>query len=232
MEWSLPPELPWPRFLRLLRHPSPPRGWLEAAADLPEVQKRPLLLRWIAQHRKTPEVMRMQLLARLPWRPLAAIAADPAAHPKARSVAVERLQILWGGMNTGERRSLAYQSPRQLWPMIWKVRHTGVIQAFLQHPRLDWGHLAAMIQPPLPSAHVDALVHSRWREIEPVAKQVLWAMDRTFEHPDCGLVLGQAAPWIKALSMEERLLAASRLTHPPLRRMTRAWALPELDPDD
>ncbi|HWQ07868.1 MAG TPA: hypothetical protein VN436_02130, partial [Holophaga sp.] len=122
MDWSLPPALPWPRFLRLLRHPAPPKGWLEAAAALPDVQKRPLLLRWIAQHRKTPEILRLQLLARLPWRPLAAIAMDPSAHPKARSVAVGRLQVLWGGMSTGERRSLACQAPQQLWPMIWRIR--------------------------------------------------------------------------------------------------------------
>ena len=32
--------------------------------------------------------------------------------------------------------------------------------------------------------------------------------------------------------MEERLIAAARLTHPPLRRMTRAWALPEVDPEE
>lgn len=232
MEWSLPPEVPWPQFLRMLRHPSPPLGWLEAAAALDDIQKRPILLRWIAQHRKTPEALRLRLLARLPWRPLAAIAEDPAAHPKARSLAIERLQVMWGGMSTGERRSFAYRAPRPLWPMIWKVRHTGVIQAFLQHPRLNGEHLVGMIQPPLYSTHLDALVHSKWREIQPVAHQVLWAMDRTLQQPDCTLVLGQGAPWIKVLTMEERLIAASRLTHPALRKMTRAWALPEMDPED
>jgi hypothetical protein len=232
MEWSLPPELPWPQFLRLLRHPAPPKGWLEAAAALPDLQKRPILLRWIAQHRKTPEALRLRLLARLPWRPLAAIAQDPSAHPKARSVATERLQVMWGGMSTGERRSLAYQSPRPLWPMVWKVRHTGVILAFLQHPRLDWEHLVAMLQPPVLPTHLDALVQSKWRELQPIAHQVLWVMDRTLELPDCGVVLGHAAPWIKVLSSEERLLAAARITHPALRRMTRAWAFPEAEPED
>jgi hypothetical protein len=77
---------------------------------------------------------------------------------------------------------------------------------------------------------LEALAQSRWREIQPVAHQVLWAMDRTLDLPDCGLVLGQAAPWIKVLSMEERLIAASRLTHPALRKMTRAWAGPGVDP--
>ena len=52
--WALPPDLPWPQFLRLLRRPEPPPGWLAAAADLPELQKRPLLLRWIAQHPMAP----------------------------------------------------------------------------------------------------------------------------------------------------------------------------------
>lgn len=232
MEWSLPPELPWPQFLRMLRHPSPPRGWLEAAAELGDIQKRPLLLRWIAQHRKTPEALRLRLLTRLPWRPLAAIAMDPAAHPKARSLAIERLQVMWGGMSTGERRSFAYQSPRPMWPMVWKVRQTEVILAFLQHSRLNWEHLVSMIQPPLLPTHLDALARSKWREIQPVAHQVLWAMDRTLDLPECGLVLGQAAPWIKALSMEERLIAAARLTHPALRKMTRAWALPEVEPEE
>jgi len=75
-------------------------------------------------------------------------------------------------------------------------------------------------------------VRSKWREVQPVAHQVLWAADRTFSHPEGALVLGHAAPWIKALPMEERLIAAARLTHPPLRRMTRAWALPEVDPEE
>ena len=232
MEWTLPPELPWPQFLRLLRHPSPPKGWLEAAAALEDIQKRPVLLRWIAQHRKTPEALRLRLLARLPWRPLAAIAQDPAAHPKARSLATERLQVMWGGMSTGERRSFAYQAPKPLWPLVWKVRHSEVILAFLQHPRLSWEHLVAMIQPPVPPTHLDALARSRWRELEPIAHQVLWAMDRTLERPESGLVLGQAAPWIKALTMEERLIASTRLTYPALRKMTRAWALPEVEPED
>ncbi len=232
MDWLLPPEIPWPQFLRLLRHPAPPKGWLEAAASIQDIQRRPILLRWIAQHRKTPDHLRLQLMARLSWRPLASIAEDPTAHPKARSVAIERLQVMWTGMSTGERRSFAHHAPHPMWPMIWKVRHTGVIQAFLQHPRLGWEQLVAMIQPPLICTHADALVQSKWRQIQPVAIQVLWAMDRTFPVPDCTLVLGHAAPWIKALSMEERLVAAARLTHPPLRRMTRAWALPELDPED
>jgi hypothetical protein len=226
MEWSLPPEVPWPHFLRMLRHPAPPRGWLEAAAELQDLQRRPVLLRWIAQHRKAPEALRLRLLARLPWRPLAAIAEDPSAHPKSRSVAIERLQVRWAGMSTGERCSLARHAPRPLWPMIWKVRHQGVIQAFLQHPRLSWEQVVALLQPPVPPTHLDALAHSRWRELQPVAHQVLWAMDRTLDLPDHGLVLGQAAAWIKVLPMEERLVAAARLTQPALRRMTRAWALP------
>jgi len=229
MEWSLPPEIPWPQFLRMLRHPSPPKGWLEAAAALEDIQKRPVLLRWIAQHRRTPESLRMRLLSRLPWRPLAAIAGDPAAHPKAQSVAIERLQVQWSGMSTGERRSFAYQCPRPLWPMVWKVRDTGVILAFLQHPRLNGEHLVAMLQPPVLPTHLEALVRSKWRELQPVAHQVLWALDRTLDLPDSGLVLGHAAPWIKVLTAEERLLASSRLTHPALRRMTRAWALPEVE---
>jgi len=229
MEWSLPPEVPWPQFLRLLRHPSPPRGWLEAAAELQDLQRRPVLLRWIAQHRKAPETLRLRLLARLPWRPLAAIAEDPAAHPKSRSVAIERLQVMWSGMSSGERCSLARHAPRPLWSLVWKVRHAGVLGAFLQHPRLGGEHLVAMIQPPLLATHLDALAHSKWREVEPVAHQVLWAMDRTLVFPEHGLVLGQAAPWIKALSQEERLVAAARLTCPALRRMTRAWARPDVD---
>ena len=89
MSWPLPPEIEWPRFLRLLRDPNPPRGWLEAAADLPDLRKRPLLLRWIAQHSKAPAHLRANLLPRLPWRALAAMAADSSAHPHAKTMAVE-----------------------------------------------------------------------------------------------------------------------------------------------
>lgn len=226
MEWSLPPELPWPQFLRLLRHPAPPKGWLEAAADLPDMRKRPLLLRWIAQHPKSPAHLRIRLLGRLPWRALAAVAQDASAHPQARSHSVERLQVLWGGMTLGERRSFAIHAPRPMWGSVWKVRDASVLASFLAHPKLGPEPLCALIQSPLSSFQVEALQHSRWRESSLIAEQVLVALDHSLALPESGLVLGMAAPWIRTLSMEERLNTANRMTHPALRKMTRAWARP------
>jgi hypothetical protein len=227
--WPLPPEIPWPQFLRLLRHPAPPRGWLEAAADLPELRKRPMLLRWIAQHPKAPAQLRNHLLPALPWRALAAIAADASAHPQARNHATERLQARWGVMTTGERRALAPMAPRQLWDAIWRVRDTGVLAAFLQHPRLNAELLEALVQPPLSSNQAQALQDSRWRGIVPVAHAVLVALDRSLARPGSGLVLGLGVTWILTLGPEECLVAASRLTHPPLRRMVRGHAAPLTD---
>lgn len=217
--WALPPEVPWPRFLRLLRRPDPPRGWLEAASDLPELRKRPLLLRWIAQHPKTPAHLRSRLMARLPWRGLAAVAADAAAHPQARQQATEKLQQLWTGLSAGERRSLALHAPRPLWAMVWRAPDAGVLGAFLQHPRLGLEALVALIQAPLRPAQADALAGSRWRNAEPVAQQVLQALDRSLALPGSGLALGHAAPWIRPLDEEGRILAASRMVTPSLRRM-------------
>ena len=57
-----------------------------------------------------------------------------------------------------------------------------------------------------------------------MAHQVLVALDRGLEVPESGLVLGMAAPWIRALPEEERLLAANRVAHPALRRTLRRWA--------
>ena len=217
--WALPPAVPWPRFLRLLRNPEPPRGWLEAAAELPELKKRPLLLRWIAQHPKAPAHLRSQLMARLPWRALAAVASDAAAHPQARQQATDKLQQQWPAMTTGERRSLAIHAPRQLWTLVWKAPTATVLAAFLQHPKLGLEALVALIQPPLRPAQAEALATSRWREVGPVAEQVLQALDRSLALPDSGLALGHAAPWIKALDEEARILAASRIVTPALRRM-------------
>jgi len=219
VHWGLPPDLPWPRFLRLLRHPDPPRGWLEAAADLPELKKRPLLLRWVAQHPKAPAHLRSRLLVRLPWRALAAVAADAAAHPQARQQATEKLQQQWPTMTTGERRSLAIHAPRQLWSLVWKAPTATVLSAFLQHPKLGLDSLVALIQPPLRPAQADALATSRWRDVGPVAEQVLQSLDRSLAMQDSGLVLGHAAPWIRALDEEARILAASRILTPALRRM-------------
>lgn len=219
--WALPPEVPWPRFLRLLRRPDPPRGWLEAASDLPELRKRPLLLRWIAQHPKTPAHLRARLMARLPWRGLAAVAADAAAHPQARQQATEKLQQLWAGLSAGERRSLALHAPRPLWAMVWRAPDAGVLGAFLQHPGLGLEALVALIQAPLRPPQADALAGSRWRNAEPVAQQVLQALDRSLALPDSGLALGHAAPWIRTLDEEGRILAASRMVTPSLRRMVR-----------
>lgn len=226
--WALPPDLPWPRFLRLLRQADPPRGWLESAADLPDLKKRPLLLRWIAQHPKAPAHLRARLMGRLPWRALAAVAADAAAHPQARQQAVEKLQQLWAGMTTGERRSLALHAPRPLWPLVWRSPAPSVLAAFLQHPKLGLEALVALIQPPLRPHQAEALAQSRWIEAGPVAEQVLQALDRSLALPDSGLALGHAAPWIKALDEEERILAASRLLTPALRRMVH----PRREPGD
>ena len=219
VQWGLPPEVPWPRFLRLLRQPDPPRGWLESAADLPELKKRPLLLRWIAQHPKAPAHLRSRLLARLPWRALVAVAADPAAHPQARQQATEQVRQQWMTLTIGERRSLAIHAPRPLWPLVWRAPAVTVLMAFLQHPKLGLEGLVALIQPPLRPTQVDALAGSRWREIGPVAEQVLRALDQSLALPDSGLVLGHAAPWIKALDEEARILAASHILTPALRRM-------------
>ena len=217
--WALPPDVPWPRFLRMLRLTDPPRGWLEAAAELPELRRRPLLLRWIAQHPKAPAHLRARLLARLPWRALSAVAADAAAHPQARQQATEKLQQLWVGMTLGERRSLALHAPRPLWPLVWRTPSASVLAAFLQHPKLGLESLTALIQPPLRTHQVEALAASRWREAGPVAEQLLQALDRSLALPDSGLVLGHAAPWIRALDEEARILAASRTLTPALRRM-------------
>src|SRR5690242_1392781 len=112
--WGLPPDLPWSRFLKLLRRAHPPRGWLEAAADLDDLRRRPLLLRWVAQHPKAPAHLRARLVARLPWRALAAVAHDASAHPQARAQSVERLLQGWPGLSLGERRSLALLAPAPL----------------------------------------------------------------------------------------------------------------------
>ncbi|HEX9082251.1 MAG TPA: hypothetical protein VF768_08225 [Holophagaceae bacterium] len=217
--WGLPPDVPWPRFLRLLRHPDPPRGWLEAAADLPELRKRPLLLRWIAQHPKAPAHLRSGLIARLPWRALASVAGDAAAHPQARQMAIEKLQQLWTALSQGERRSLALHAPRALWGLIWRSPSPAVLGAFLQNPKLGLDPLVALVQPPLRPAQAEALAASRWREAGPVADQVLQALDRSLALPDSGLVLGHAVPWIRAMDEEARILAASRIATPALRRL-------------
>lgn len=229
MSWPLPPAVDWPRFLRLLRDPAPPRGWLEEAAKLPDVARRPLLLRWIAQHPKAPAHLRAALLPRLPWVPLCAIANDPQAHPQARAMALERLQAVWPGLSSGERRSLVLKLPKKLWPLAWKVPDAGVVRGLLLNPRMTAEALVALLQPPLTRAQEEALSRSVWSQVRPVIGQVLQALDRTLGMPDTPMVLGAAAFWIKALDPPERLVEAARLTHPPLRRMCRAWAGPGPD---
>ena len=173
------PQLPWPQFLRLLRHPAPPRGWLEAAADLPDVLKRPMLLRWIAQHLQAPTDLRNRLLPTLPWRALAAIAGDASAHPQARSHACDRLRARWAVMTMGERRSLAPLAPSLLWPAIWKVRDRRVLAAFLleppSHPSGPGGPGA---ERPDPGPRGSPAGIQLAGKLLPVAHQVLQALDR------------------------------------------------------
>jgi hypothetical protein len=147
------------------------------------------------------------------------VAADAAAHPQARQQATEKLQQQWTTLTTGERRSLAIHAPRHLWSLVWRAPAATVLTAFLQHPKLGLEALIALIQPPLRPAQTEALAMSRWREVGPVAEQVLRALDHSLALPDSGLVLGHAAPWIKVLDEETRILAASRILTPALRRM-------------
>ena len=219
LAWRLPPEIAWPQFLKLLRRQGPPRGWLEAAADIPDVRKRPMLLRWIAQHRGAPVHLRVSLIGRLPWLALASISWDPSAHPQARAQSVERLQTLWPGLTIGERRTFAQIAPRQMWPMVWKVRDSGVITAFLQHPKLGLEMLANLIQPPIHASHVDALHRAHISKCSPIARQVISAMDQSLRLPGHGLALGMAAPWMHYLGEEDLRLMGPELKHPLLRRM-------------
>ncbi|MCL1894497.1 MAG: hypothetical protein FWG02_09755 [Holophagaceae bacterium] len=219
MNWLLPPEIPWPQFLKLLRRPAPPRGWLEAAAEVPDVRKKPMLLRWIAQHRSAPAHLRVSLITRLPWRALASISWDPIAHPQARAQAVERMQLLWAGLTTGERRTFAAMAPRQMWPMVWKIRDSGVISAFLQHSKLNLNMVVSLIQPPISTAHLDALQASCFSTIAPVAKQVILATDQSLQLPDHGLAFGAAASWILKLDVEDLQQVYSELKNPLLRGM-------------
>ena len=229
VSWPLPPAIEWPKFLRLLRNPAPPTGWLEAAAELEDLKKRPLLLRWIAQHPKAPAHLRARLLPRLPWRALAAVAVDASAHPQAQNFATERLQNLWPGLTLGERRALALLAPKQLWRLIWKVPDTRLLQAFLQNPRLHESGLLALFHAPLHTAQLDALEHSLWREQEIIAIRILQLLDETLLMPESQVVLGHAAHWIKVLEPEARLVAATGLRNPALRRMVRTHAGPPLE---
>ena len=188
------------------------------------MRRRPLLLRWVAQHPKAPAHLRITLLGRLPWRALAAITHDAAAHHQARTQATERLQTLWPVMTTGERIALALHAPRPLWRLVWKVPDVRVLANFLHNPRLSPELLSNLIQPPLTLAQAEALPLAPWRDSSFLAHRVLEAMDATFRHPANALVLGQALHWIKVLEGEEAIHAASRIAHPPLRRMVRARA--------
>ena len=224
MTWPLPPAIDWPKFLRLLRDPAPPRGWLEAAAQLEDLQKRPLLLRWIAQHPKAPAHLRARLLPRLPWRALAAVAQDASAHPQARTFATERLQNLWPGLSMGERRALAPLAPKPLWRLIWKVRDAGVLSAFLQNPRLQEEGLLMLFHAPLHPMQLSALQASPWKEQEAVAQRILVLLDESLLMPDPLVVLGHGAHWIKVLEPGQRLHISTHLRHPALRRMARSHA--------
>jgi hypothetical protein len=127
----------------------------------------------------------------------------------------------------GERSSLAPLAPPPLWPAIWKVRDPRVIAAFLQNPRLTAPALEGLLGRELAPAHAMALQESRWRESVPVAHLMLQGLDRGLQLPDSGLVLGMATVWVLALPPDERVLAASRMTHPALRRMVRGTAKEE-----
>jgi lambda repressor-like predicted transcriptional regulator len=197
---------------------------------LDDIQKRPVLLRWIAQHPKAPAHLRAKLLPRLPWRVLASIVWDASAHPQARTQATERLQAQWGILSLGERRSLASVAPRPIWKLVWRVRDSNTIAALLRHRWLTGEQLVALIQAPIQPAHLEALLASEWNRHEGVIAQVLQALDISLREPESPVVLGHAAPWVIALPSDQCLAVANTLRHAPLRRLVRAQA-PEAIPD-
>ena len=100
----------------------------------------------------------------------------------------------------------------------------------MQNPRLYEDPLLGLLHAPFHSAQLAALESSRFKEQEALARRVLEVLDHSFAFPECPLVLGQAAFWIRALSREQRLVVSTGLRHPALRRMVRAHS--EAVPDD
>jgi hypothetical protein len=178
-----------------------------------------MLLRWIAQHRSAPVHLRTRLISRLPWRALASIAWDSSAHPQARAQSVERLQTLWTGLTIGERRSFAAIAPRQMWPMVWKVKDVDVISAFLRHPKLGLEMLASLVLPPISQAHLEALQKSSLSDYAPIIKQVIMAIDQSLQLPGHGLALGVAVTWLQKLDGSDLLQIYHMLNHPLLKGM-------------
>ena len=132
---------------------------------------------------------------------------------------MERLQVLWAGLTAGERRTFAAMAPRQMWPMVWKVRDSGVIAAFLQHSKLGLETLVNLIQPPINQAHVEALLRSHLSKYSPIAKQVISAIDQSLRLPGHGLALGMATPWMHSLAEDDLHQLHTQWKHPLLKRM-------------
>lgn len=206
-----------------LRAPGLPPSWLRDAAEAPAVKANVELQAMIARHPNTPVDVRVHFIRILPLLVVMNILDQADAGADIRFTCRAHLGNTWAAMSPAGRRQFAEVASQPLWELVWSSADEPALAAFLGNPRLTPQGLAELIKPPLTRAQVEGLAASRFRASQQVIFQVLISMALTFREPGTDLVLGLAAPWIKALTPQERLLLAPNLSYPPLERLAELW---------
>jgi hypothetical protein len=213
-----------------LRLPDLPSSWLADAAEVPLVKANTEILALIAGHARTPVELRVKLLRSLPLVAVMGIFDQPEVDADTSFTCRVHLSNTWKAASPAGRRQFASVAARPLWDLIWRTADEPALAAFLDNPRVTAGRLANLIRPPLTCAQAELLRVSRFRGSQQVIFAVLTAMARSLQEPDTDLVLGLAAPWVMALTPQERLLLAPELSYQPLERMAERWGSPLTPP--
>lgn len=198
-------------------------SWLREAAEAPLVLQDARLQVLIAQHRNTPAEVRVNLIRLLPLASVVAILDSHDLTPDTRFLCTVHVNQAWAKMAAAERQAFAEVATEPIWDLLWRTADATTLSGFLNNPRLGPLDLARLIQPPLTRAQAEALQESRFRANQDVIFRVLTAMALSFHDPGTDLVLGLAAPWIKTLTPQERLLLAPALSYPPMERLAELW---------
>lgn len=163
-EWLARPDLPSETAVLLLRNPRIERSQIEALLERREFHKLYDFRLEIARHPRSPATAALGALRTLYWRDQFEISRDVRANPYIRQNAVMVMQQRIPEMRLGERVTLARIAGSELIPALMGLREAQVLEALLDNPRLQEGHVVLWLEESsTPGAVVQRIArHHRW----------------------------------------------------------------------
>lgn len=150
-------------LIRHLRNPSCDAQLLAALQNCRWVRGARRILPLILRHPKCSLAFAVDVVGRVGWPDLLAVAREPRTSPVVRRLAVRRLLERVGEMTEGERVSLARRAPRALFGLLLVDEAPRIIAALLDNPQFGETDALRLIHVnPRPECLREVLRHPRW----------------------------------------------------------------------